>query len=121
MCSNRVTHSPLRRRRGRWCPELRGTEWPALYLQTDDCPPMSGTVREKQFVTHPGCLNVKGSNAALFYWYLIGRKSCCAAICKSWRPLSGDADFHIAERLPGGMEQHIAGETENSLNQQGFD
>lgn len=33
-------------RRGRWSPELPGTELPAFHLQTDDCPAMSGTVGE---------------------------------------------------------------------------
>lgn len=31
---------------GRWSPESPGTEWPPFRLQTDDCPPKSGTVTE---------------------------------------------------------------------------
>lgn len=44
-------------KRGRWSPELPGTEWPAFHLKTDDCPPMSASVGENtvhimQFTCH---------------------------------------------------------------------
>lgn len=53
--------------------------------------------------------------------YLARRESGHTAILDGWRPLGWDAHFHIAERLPGRMEQHIAGETENCFRRQQFD
>lgn len=53
---NHVPYSPLHMRRGRWSPELLGTEWPAFHLQTDDCPPMSGTDRSKTIYYMPSNL-----------------------------------------------------------------
>jgi len=50
--------------------------------------------------------------------YLAGRESRHAAILERRRPLGRDADFHVAERLPGRVQQHVAGETGTGLIQQ---
>ena len=49
--------------------------------------------------------------------YLARREHGPAAILDGWRPLGGDAHFHIAERLPGRVQQHIAGQTQTSFTQ----
>ena len=58
-------------RRGRWSPELPGTEWPAFHPQTDDCPPMSATVGGNT-VNHTRGLNVMDAlhfpTAYLYYF-----------------------------------------------------
>lgn len=172
-------------KRGRWSPELPGTEWPAFHLKTDDCPPMSASVGENtvhimQFTCHghitfptpklyyflrdlikktlvvcqfdSDCSHRgKAEHYGSFQWthnepfssrkanfllhlhlcvwetvldcmrlcsagaqYLAGGESGRAVILERWCPLGWDAHFHIAECFPGRMQQHIAGETENS-------
>lgn len=40
-----------------------------------------------------------------------------AGIVEGRRPLGGDAHFHIAERLPGCVQQHITGDIKSDRTQ----
>lgn len=58
--------------------------------------------------------------SVLYAHYLARREVRWAVIKNERRPLSWDAHFHIAECLPGRMQQHVAGKTESSFTQKGM-
>lgn len=130
-------YSPQRMRRGRWSPELQGTEWPALHLQTDDCLPMSGAITEQLLKISGGafaflptsnlisfsrgsCLKAKILDSFCLYCnsipdivpHYLDRGDRDIVECR--RPLGWDAHFHIAERFSRRMQQHIAGDSGSS-------
>lgn len=112
MCSSR---SPLRMRRGRWSRELPGTAWPPSHPQTGDCPPMSAMgetnqANKKRIIVNKadGVYRLSAVCPSSSH-YLIGGE---ALILQRGRPLGRDAHFHVAERLPWCMQEHIAGGTE---------
>lgn len=91
--------------------------WPPSHPQTGDFPPMSAVGEtnqaSKQTANHCkrgkriyGSSAVRPSSAR----YLVGGETL---ILQGRRPLGRDAHFHVAERLPRRMQEHIAGGTES--------